>query len=258
MNTGICTLSVIPVRVRPDDASEMISQVLFGESFEILSHNRQWVQIRTHYDQYEGWIDEKQFESISSSWLKSARANSAVSLELAQTVISRDEKIPVLFGSTLPHFDGMNFKIGKRNFIYNGQAHNPALNHFDKEAVLQKLANKFLNAPYLWGGRSPFGVDCSGLVQALFKAIGLSLPRDAYQQAELGQSINFSEEAGLGDLAFFENSEGKIAHVGLLLSSNQILHAYGRVHIDKFDHYGIHSESTGKYTHRLRIIKRFL
>ncbi len=258
MDKGICTLSLVAVRKTSSDAAEVLTQLLFGESFEIINKDRQWVQIKTDYDHYEGWIDEKQMEAVSHSWLKEAKNHLAVSLELAQTVISRDEKIPVLFGSTLPYFDGMNFKIGKRTFLYNGQAHNPAHNHFDKKQLLQKLANKFINAPYLWGGRSPFGIDCSGLMQVLFKAIGIALPRDAYQQAEQGQSISFNGEASLGDMAFFDNKEGQIAHVGLLLGAGKILHAYGRVRIDKFDHYGIYNEGLRKYTHKLRIIKRIL
>jgi len=258
MDKGICTLSLVAVRKTNSDAAEILTQLLFGESFEIVNRDHQWVYIKTDYDYYEGWIDEKQMEPVSDLWLEEAKNHLAVSLELAQTVISRDEKIPVLFGSTLPYFDGMNFKIGKRSFLYNGQAHNPLNNHFDPGNLLRKLSNKFLNAPYLWGGRSPFGIDCSGLVQILYKAIGIKLPRDAYQQAGKGQSISFNNETQMGDLAFFSNKAGQIAHVGLLLDQNHILHAYGKVRIDKFDHYGIYHEGLRKYTHKLRIIKRIL
>ena len=116
----------------------------------------------------------------------------------------------------------------------------------------------FLHAPYLWGGKSPFGIDCSGFTQLVYKLNGYKLPRDAYQQVELGMPLSFVEEAEAGDLAFFDNEEGKIVHVGILLGDNRIIHASGCVKTDPFDHYGIFSAERGGYTHNLRVIKNIL
>jgi cell wall-associated NlpC family hydrolase len=116
----------------------------------------------------------------------------------------------------------------------------------------------FLNSAYLWGGRSIFGVDCSGFCQTVFRFIGIPLLRDAYQQASQGEAIGFLEETKLGDLAFFDNEEGRITHVGMLLDQDTIIHASGRVRMDTIDHLGIVNVDTGLHTHKLRIIKRML
>ena len=247
----------MPVRRDPADQEEITTQLLFGESFDIIGKDRQWVNIRIHHDQYEGWIDEKQFILADLAFLEKSGQQSAYSLEIAQSAISKDNHIPVLLGSTLPLFDGMNFRINKEKFIFNGQAYSPNLaNH--KDVVLEKIVYKYLNAPYLWGGRSPFGIDCSGFTQIAFRIIGIALKRDTYQQAEQGSVVNFIDDARPGDLAFFVNEAGKIAHVGIILKDRQLIHAYGRVRIDTIDHYGIYNQQLKKYTHKLKIIKRVL
>lgn len=246
------------MRAEPSDKSEIVTQLLFGESFELLSTNKQWVQVRCLYDDYTGWIDEKQFLNINQKRLEEAEGKSAYSLEIAQSAISGKHHIPVLLGSTLPFFDGMNCRIGKEKFIFNGQAYNPFTNGNSKSSLVQKVAMKYLNAPYMWGGRSPFGIDCSGFTQCVFKILGIPILRDAYQQAEQGSHIGLITEAKEGDLAFFSDKSGDIAHTGIILSDGRIIHAYGNVRIDKIDHYGIFSTTAGKYTHQLRMIKRVI
>ena len=115
---------------------------------------------------------------------------------------------------------------------------------------------RYLNAPYLWGGRSPFGIDCSGFTQLVFKFAGIKLQRDAYQQGGQGSIINFIEEVQPGDLAFFSNDEGAIIHVGIMLKDNRIIHSSGKVRIDKIDHFGIYNAETKKHSHLLKLIKR--
>jgi gamma-D-glutamyl-L-lysine dipeptidyl-peptidase len=254
---GLCNLSVIPIRSSPDDKSEMVSQLLFGETFKILSAKQQWRKVKCTHDQYEGWIDEKQYLQITRKELTEIKKNSAFSLDLAQSVTNHNHHIPIVIGSSLPFYDGINFKLGKKKYWYNGQAYRPDVqNH--KPLILEKIALKFQYAPYLWGGRSPFGVDCSGLVQVVFKILGVSLPRDAWQQAEKGETLSFIGEAKQGDLAFFENKSGNIAHVGIILSQNRIIHAWGRVRIDNIDHFGIYNKPLKKYTHQLKLLKRIL
>ncbi len=173
--------------------------------------------------------------------------------------LSSVRQLPVLIGSTLPSFDGMNFKLKNEKFVYNGQAitHGNG-NDYDHEKILEKCALKYLHAPYLWGGRSPFGIDCSGFTQMVFKLMDVRLKRDAYQQAQQGKDIGFADLAQEGDLAFFENKEGKISHVGIILKNKKIIHASGCVRIDKIDAYGIFNEETKKYSHNLKVIKRVL
>jgi hypothetical protein len=254
MNYGIALLSIVPIRKETSHRSEMVSQLLFGETYSVTSTRGNWLLIKCCYDNYEGWIDssqhnelnEKEFQTISNS-------GHGIALELVNTASSSHRAIPVAAGSTLPFFDGMNFKLGKEKFIYNGQA---VLPDAKNPSLFERVAMRYLNAPYLWGGRSPLGIDCSGLTQMVFKFIGISLLRDAYQQAEQGTIVNFMEETQPGDLAFFHNEEGKIIHVGIILKDQRIIHSSGKVRIDKIDHYGIFNTETKKYSHQLKVIKR--
>lgn len=258
MEYGICDVSAAPVRLEPSDKSEMVSQLLFGETFQVLKKKDQWVRVKMSLDGYEGWMDEKQFIKIPQDYYDKILAEPPhIALDLVQSAVSNQRHIPILAGSDLPGFDGMNFRIQKEKFIYNGQAIDDNHNR-NIERFMEKCSLKYLNAPYLWGGRSPFGIDCSGLTQVIFKMMGIKLPRDAYQQAELGETIDFAAQAREGDLAFFENNEGRITHVGIVLSDSRIIHASGRVRIDKLDQYGIHNKELKKYTHKLKSVKRLL
>ncbi|MGB8359752.1 MAG: C40 family peptidase, partial [Bacteroidales bacterium] len=122
--------------------------------------------------------------------------------------------------------------------------------------TVTETAMQFLNAPYLWGGRTPLGIDCSGLVQISFKVHGIALPRDASQQAEKGVTVNFISDAKPGDVLFFSTDTDNITHTGLLLAKETIIHAAGRVRCDRVDHQGIWRDDQEKYSHRLRLIKR--
>ena len=257
MKHGIATLSTIPMRQSANHRSEMVSQLLFGESYEILATKDAWIHTRSTLDGYEGWIDASQHTPMAEKDFKTITAeNIGIAIDLFYSATSTDKSVTLVTGSSLPFFDGINFKVGKEKFIYNGQA--VMSDQIRTVNMLEKVALRYLGAPYLWGGRSPLGIDCSGLTQVLYKCIGTWLPRDAYQQAEVGKVVNFAEEAILGDLAFFHNEEGKITHVGMILKDKKIIHASGRVRIDNFDHFGIFNAETNKYSHQLKIVKRIL
>lgn len=257
MEYGICNLSVVPVRAEPSDRSEMTTQLLFGETFSIVFKQATWVKIHITHDDYEGWIDEKQYQPIPDSYFKELQKSPPpIALDLMQPALSSTHHIPILAASSLPGFDGVNFKLHKEKFVYNGQAID-ADHHRNLDRFIEKCSYKYLNAPYLWGGRSPFGVDCSGFTQVVFKMLGVPIRRDAYQQAEEGQLVDFAGQAREGDLAFF-GSEEKITHVGIVLSDGRIIHSSGRVRIDVLDHFGIYNQELKKYTHKLKVIKRIL
>ena len=257
---GICQLSVIPVRDQPSHRSEMISQLIFGDTFQILEKEDSWLKIEKTNDAYVGWVDEKQVSLFDNSSLYKLKSLPNFLTSEASTLVLKGvlkEPIYLPAGCSLPFYDDGKCKIGKE--IYQVTSSNIFVpNQEDFESDVQETAKKFLNAPYLWGGRTHSGIDCSGFSQIVFKMLGISLKRDAYQQAEQGKLVDFLTEAKAGDLAFFDNEEGKITHVGLMLNNSQIIHSSGRVKIDRIDNQGIFSTDLQKYSHKLRIIKRYV
>ncbi len=258
LDYGVCTVSVAPIRLQPKDTSEMVTQILYGETCKVIGKRaKNWLKVECAWDGYIGWMDPKQLERIDEKDFESCNTNPSYTLEIAQPVIQDHINFQVLLGSSLPNFDGMTMKFLGQRCVYNGQVFNPKQSEVTPE-ILIKICKKYLHAPYLWGGRSPFGIDCSGLTQQIFKMIGYDIPRDASAQVGLGEIVDFVGEIQLGDLAFFENKEGRIHHVGIIMEDKRIMHAAGEVRIDFFDHFGIYKKSRRSYTHKLRIVKRIL
>ena len=261
MKNGICALSAVPVRAEPSDRAELVTELLFGECYTVLLTQGGWLHIQIAADQYLGWIDAKQHQPVTpeyfAAWL--AQDHPRV-LDVVQMVSDADTRQPVTLGSRLPFFDGMTLRVGTRQLFYNGPATNPAQhqNLERQQALLRKMALTYLQAPYVWGGKSIFGLDCSGLVQQLYGLLGVQLPRDARQQIAHGQPVHFVAQAQPGDLAFFDNAEGAIVHVGLVLEEGQLLHAHGEVRLDPLDHNGIFNRERQRYSHKLRLLKRIL
>jgi len=262
LNHGICALSAVPVRAEPTDRAELVTELLFGECYTVLSTQGNWLRIEAAADSYLGWIDFKQHRPVSEKYFAAWRAQDHPRvLDLVQVVSNATTRQPITLGCRLPFFDGMTLKVGDDNpLFYNGTATNLA-QHCQPErqlAVLRKMGQHFLRAPYVWGGKQVFGLDCSGLMQTLFGLIGIQLPRDARQQIALGEPVDFVTQARPGDLAFFDNADGNIVHVGLVLDDGFILHAHGEVRLDPLDHQGIFNRDRQKYSHKLRLIKRLL
>ncbi len=251
---GICNLAIIPLRIEPSDRSEQVSQVLFGEHFEILEQLKQWFKIRLHYDDYEGWIDAKQCQLITESdFAEISNGSQILNHDLVEYVTTKDNLlIPIPIGSSLTflNYDGINLN----NFEFEGLK----VTGVKPKGELIKTAYMYLNAPYLWGGKTPFGIDCSGFTQMVYKLNGYKLLRDASQQSSQGEALSFIEESEPGDLAFFDNEEGKIIHVGIIMKDNYIIHASGKVRIDRLDHLGIYNAETNRHTHKLRVIKKII
>lgn len=245
-------LTVCPIRLKPDDTSEMVSQLLFGEEAMIIEKGKSdWVKVKCIYDNYEGWMDRKQLvESQLNTQSK------AICLDILTNIFADQKSTWISMGSELRDYDGMLGYAGGHKFRFSGQA---VL--FDQlkcsGEIIDKLAKRLLNVPYLWGGRSPLGIDCSGFTQVIFKSVGLQIARDARDQALTGTPIDFVSEAKVGDLAFFSKQTEKITHVGIVLEEGKIIHASGSVRIDTLDHYGVFNQEKQEYTHRLKIIKRY-
>ncbi|MDA7502306.1 C40 family peptidase [Chitinophagales bacterium] len=258
MRYGVCDLTVIPLRARPNHESEMVSQILFAETFKILDQTDNWLHIKCSADNYTGWVDEKQIIELELETFDAIRSASSVfAKDIVHTAKSIYKELPVLMGSPLPFYRNHQFSLFENKFKYDGTVVDLRTESTSREQ-LKTNALKFINAPYLWGGRSPLGIDCSGFVQTVYRFANIQLNRDAADQAEQGRLINQIEDSETGDLAFFANERGKITHVGIMLNNNQIIHAHGRVRIDSVDPSGIFNVDTGKYSHKYHSTKRFI
>jgi gamma-D-glutamyl-L-lysine dipeptidyl-peptidase len=245
-----CTVvAKAPMRAQPNHRAEMVNELLFGEAGTLLHSDGDFVQVKADFDGYEGWVERSQLAALSHAMPAPcgfARTGTVAAL-LGATMVA----LPL--GSPLHAAEGIPFaEAHLANFYrgWHGQTGAPA--------STQLPWQPFLGAPYLWGGKTPWGTDCSGFVQQVFKLAGTKLPRDASQQAQLGETVHFLQATQLGDLAFFDNAEGKITHVGLLLTPDCIVHASGEVRIDHIDNHGIVHAISGQRTHSLRVVKRML
>jgi len=255
---GICRLSIVPVRKEPSHNSEMVTQLLFGDHYTVLSvtPDKNWIHIKIYFDEYEGWIDIKQHKDINEAYFFDLIYNEfKISTDITNSVLYKKKPLQIVMGSILPISNTELFDL-EEQFAFNGESKD--LGQKRDFEFIRMTSLKYLNTPYLWGGKTPYGIDCSGFVQMVFKISGYKLKRDTFDQAKQGLEIDILNEARPGDLAFFSNKEGKIGHVGIIFENNEIIHAYGKVRIDMLNQDGIFNEKNKILTHKLHRIKRIL
>ena len=254
MDQGICLLNCVALRKEPHDQSEMISQLLFGETFIVLGQKKDWLYIYLDYDHYEGWVLRSQVQMIAQEIYAQVTKEEKHHLEeIVSYVQDAKGNLQLLtLGSRLPLFRSGRFGFEEHQFELDGEV----CSGKSEKASIIHTAYKYLNSPFLWGGKTPFGLDCSGFTQIVYKINGHHLYRDAHQQASQGEVLSFIEESEPGDLAFFDNEEGEIIHAGILLADNHIIHCHGKVRIDRIDQSGIYNVDSQRHTHRLRVMKK--
>lgn len=253
MDYAVINVPAAPVRRKPMHRKEMINQLLFGETVKLLkTKGDHWVKIRSLHDGYEGWMTNTMFAIVSEEIAQSKRLY--VTADLLSTLDINDKKINIPAGASLPFFANGKGLLGMFPYTFHGKRYNREEQKPDA-ALINQLVMPWLNAPYMWGGRTALGIDCSGFVQVIFKMMGIDLCRDAWQQAQEGKPVKKFRDVKTGDLVFFNNKE-EIVHVGIMLGNNKLIHASGKVRIDEIDKKGIINTDTGKRTLQLRAIRR--
>lgn len=237
MRYGICKLSVVPMRKEASHESELVSELLFNDIYEVIDENDEWVKARCLFDSYEGWVRKLQHFEIDEKEYNEC--------------LKKDKYI---ITSPISHYNNKVLSFGSK--IFEERENSILLRKKFDSRIMVESAIKLLDTPYRWGGKSVMGIDCSAFVQLCAKVAGFKLPRDASQQVNHGVTVNFLSEARSGDIAFFENENRRITHVGILLSNDKIIHASGKVRIDTLDQTGIFNKETNRHTHVLSVIKR--
>jgi gamma-D-glutamyl-L-lysine dipeptidyl-peptidase len=253
MERFICKNVFVPLRSGPSHKSEMLSQILFGEKYITVEKIGHWMKVETQFDKYRGWIDMDHLQHCADT-----ESESGYVLNRALICFKNDRtKMTLEAGCEIynPDFEKKEFTIERNKYNTENEF---SKNYITTNETLADIAMKFINCPYIWGGRIPSGIDCSGLTQLVYKIYGKKIPRNSWDQSAVGKDIDFIDESQSGDLVFFDDEKGRISHVGMIVSGGLVIHASGRVKVDSIDHQGIFNREKGDYSHHLRKIKRII
>ncbi len=261
MKYAIVLTPLVPVRNEASERSEMVTQLVFGDLMTIVSTEGDWVEVLNSFDNYRGWVSGKMLTALSKDEYEELKSSKPALVRLPLVDIKEKKQnmpIRVSIGASLPgyNYETEQMRVADRVFTIRTMSVYKTEKTFIKDIL--RTASYFINTPYLWGGKSIMGVDCSGFVQIVYRVHNIDLPRDASQQISYGKVIDKFEDIRPGDLAFFHNEKGSVVHVGIVYTPKQIIHSSGNVHIDKLTPDGIWSEELDKYTHTGLVFKRLV
>ena len=255
---GVCRLSVISVRKEQSHQSLQLTQLLFGDHYEVVtkSNDRQWLHIKIYFDQAEGWIESNQHHEITKEYFDQINvADFKITTDVCSTILYKKTPLSILMGSIVPISQSELFKM-EEQFAFNGES--KGIGQKREFEFLKSIALKYLNAPEQEGGKTPFGIDGIGLIQMVFKICGYSLGHRTEELHKHVKSVKDLHSTKLGDVAFFHHRKYKRMNIGLVLDENRILHVDGRVRIDQLMEEGVLNLETKIYTHQLSAMGRIL
>jgi hypothetical protein len=254
---GVCRLSVVPV-LKETGASSQVTQLLFGDAYEVVNRSKDklWLSIKTNFDGVEGWIHRHHHHSVSKEYFDQIiQADFKITLDLVSTLLYKKSPLPILLGSIVPISSSELFKMDEQ-FAFNGDTKSISQKR-DAEFV-KSVAMKYLSAPEVEGGKSPFGISAQGLINMTFKITGYHVPWTIQMQSQTGKKVKDFPSSKTGDLAFFKDKKGNINHAGIIIGENKIIHASGQVRVDHLNEEGILNSETKIYSHELTVIRRVL
>jgi len=255
---GVCRLSLVSVRQSAEEYASLVTQLLFGDHYEVLSvpDHKEWILIRVHADGSQGWLAANQHHGITQEYFDQINhANFKITTDITCSILFKKSPLTILLGSIVPISNSELFKL-EEQFAFNGES--KSLGQKREVEFVKTIALKYLNAPFLARGKSPFGIDAAGFIQMVFKISGFLLPRELQRQITEGKKVNSLEYVQPGDVAFFQDLSKKHLHAGIVLDDQKIIHVDGKVRIDHLLEEGILQSETKIYTHSLTEIRRFL
>ena len=216
MENNFLNIPVCNIYTKPNLKSEISTQMLYGEKFKILSKKKNWLKIKTYFDNYVGYIRKKKFRKNFKPQLKIFKLKSRIYIKKNNKFSSSNNFLYFASGISILSENKKYLEFEKNKWIKKKDT--KVINHFEKN--FSKIIKLFLNIKYLWGGKTSDGIDCSALIQIYFYYNRLFFPRDSKDQIKYCKK-KISKKFDKGDIIFWKG------HVGICLDKSKFIHAYG-------------------------------
>jgi hypothetical protein len=252
---GVCRYSVIPVYEQADYRSKLYNQLLFGEHYTVTGSKGDWISIQLAFDLSGGWISKYQHHSISKEYFEQINSSDyKITTDIASTILYKKVPIHIVMGSVVPISNSELFKM-EEQLAFNGES--KSLSQKRDVEFLKSVIAKYGNAPFLPGGKSPFGIDSSGMAQMAFKICGIKIPRTSEEQSQAGKAVTDLKDALPGDLIILKKSDKEII-TSIFIAGEMVALVDNHAHQEKIDQKGIKYIGQKKYTWNIESIRRVI